>query len=179
MRTAAMSYALRENSTERYMTTEEFENEAELVRPMLVATAAHMLGSDSEAEDAAQETLAKLWGMRGKLRSPMAALARAVVRNLCVDTIRRRHAVIVPLSDKQRNMAETVTDNDPFSHVMKVIDLLPEAQQIVIRLRHIDGMSTADIAQLTGTSEAAVRKTLSRARMAVRKHYLEDIRNEQ
>ena len=128
------------------MTTEEFENEAELVRPMLVATAAHMLGSDSEAEDAAQETLAKLWGMRGELRSPMAALARAVVRNLCVDTIRRRHAVIVPLSDKQRNMAETVTDNDPFSHVMKVIDLLPEAQQIVIRLRHIDGMSTADIA---------------------------------
>lgn len=87
--------------------------------------------------------------------------------------------MIVPLSDKQRNMAETVTDNDPFSHVMKVIDLLPEAQQIVIRLRHIDGMSTADIAQLTGTSEAAVRKTLSRARMAVRKHYLEDIRNEQ
>ena len=125
MRTAATSYAQRENNTERYMTTEEFENEAELVRPILVATAAHMLGSDSEAEDAAQETLAKLWGMRGELRSPMAALARAVVRNLCVDTIRRRHAVIVPLSDKQRNMAETVTDNDPFSHVMKVIDLLP------------------------------------------------------
>lgn len=65
MRTAATSYAQRENNTERYMTTEEFENEAELVRPILVATAAHMLGSDSEAEDAAQETLAKLWGMRG------------------------------------------------------------------------------------------------------------------
>lgn len=68
------------------MTTEEFEHEAGLLRPMLVATAARMLGSDSRAEDAAQETLAKLWMMRGELRSPMAALARAVVRNLCVWT---------------------------------------------------------------------------------------------
>lgn len=60
------------------MTTEEFEHEAGLLRPMLVATAARMLGSDSRAEDAAQETLAKLWMMRGELRSPMAALARAL-----------------------------------------------------------------------------------------------------
>lgn len=51
------------------MTTEEFEHEAGLLRPMLVATAARMLGSDSRAEDAAQETLAKLWMMRGELRS--------------------------------------------------------------------------------------------------------------
>lgn len=76
-------------------------------------------------------------------------------------------------------MAETATDNDPFLHVMKVIDRLPAAQQVALRLRHIDGMSTADIAKLTGTSEAAVRKTLSRARMAVRKHYIENIGNEQ
>lgn len=82
------------------MTTEEFEHEAGLLRPMLVATAARMLGSDSRAEDAAQETLAKLWMMRGELRSPMAALARAVVRNLCVDSIRRRRAVTVPLSEE-------------------------------------------------------------------------------
>ncbi len=161
------------------MTTEEFEHEAGQLRSMLVATAAHMLGSDSKAEDAAQETLAKLWAMRDELRSPMAALARAVVRNLCVDSLRRRHAVIVPLSAEQRDMAETPTDNDPFLHVMKVIDRLPAAQQVALRLRHIDGMSTADIAKLTGTSEAAVRKTLSRARMAVRKHYIENIGNEQ
>ena len=52
------------------MTTEEFEHEAGLLRPMLVATAARMLGSDSRAEDAAQETLAKLWMMRGNISLP-------------------------------------------------------------------------------------------------------------
>lgn len=65
MRTAAMSYALRGNNTERYMTTEEFEHEAELVRPMLVATAAHMLGSDSEGRGCgtgdACETVGHAW----------------------------------------------------------------------------------------------------------------------
>lgn len=161
------------------MTTEEFEHEAGLLRPMLVATAARMLGSDSRAEDAAQETLAKLWMMRGELRSPMAALAHAVVRNLCVDSIRRRRAVTVPLSEEQRGMTAPDASDDVLEHVMAVVGRLPAAQQIVLRLRHIDGMATADIARLTGTSEAAVRKTLSRARMAVRKHYLEDIRNEQ
>ena len=158
------------------MTTEEFEHEAGLLRPMLVATAARMLGSDSRAEDAAQETLAKLWMMRGELRSPMAALARAVVRNLCVDSIRRRRAVTVPLSEEQRGM--TVPD-DVLEHVMAVVGRLPAAQQIVLRLRHIDGMATADIARLTGASEASVRKTLSRARMAVRKHYIEGTDDEQ
>lgn len=161
------------------MTTEEFEHEAGLLRPMLVATAARMLGSDSRAEDAAQETLAKLWMMRGELRSPMAALARAVVRNLCVDSIRRRRAVTVPLSEEQRGMTAPDASDDVLEHVMAVVGRLPAAQQIVLRLRHIDGMATADIARLTGASEANVRKTLSRARMAVRKHYIEGTDDEQ
>ena len=161
------------------MTTEEFEHEAGLLRPMLVATAARMLGSDSRAEDAAQETLAKLWMMRGELRSPMAALARAVVRNLCVDNIRRRRAVTVPLSEEQRGMTVPDASDDVLEHVMAVVGRLPAAQQIVLRLRHIDGMATADIARLTGASEASVRKTLSRARMAVRKHYIEGTDDEQ
>ena len=49
-------------------------------------------------------------------------------------------------------------DGDAFAHVMKVIDTLPAAQQVVLRLRHIDGMPMEDIARLTGASEAAVRK---------------------
>ena len=109
----------------------------------------------------------------------MAALARAVVRNLCVDSIRRRRAVTVPLSEEQRGMTVPDASDDVLEHVMAVVGRLPAAQQIVLRLRHIDGMATADIARLTGASEASVRKTLSRARMAVRKHYIEGTEDEQ
>lgn len=161
------------------MTTEEFECEVGQLRPMLVVVAERMLGDNGMAEDVAQETLAKLWVMRDGLQTPLAALARVVVRNLCVDSMRRRRAVTVSLSSERQNVEEMTADNDPFVRVMKVIDRLPAAQQIALRLHHIDGMTTADIARLTGASEAAVRKTLSRARMAVRKHYLEDLENEQ
>ena len=42
-------------------------------------------------------------------------------------------------------------------------------------LVHNHGMSMADIARLTGGTEAAVRKALSRARMAVKEQYLHNM----
>ena len=130
------------------------------------------------AEDAVQDVLLKLWGMAAELRSPAAPLAKVLVRNVCVDRLRRcKSKVGIGLADMPAP-ADEGADGDVFAHVMKVIDTLPAAQQVVLRLRHIDGMPMADIARLTGSSEAAVRKTLSRARMAVRKHLLNDLNDE-
>lgn len=53
---------------------------------------------------------------------------------------------------------------------------LPDKQQTVLQLRHMEGMGMADIAELTGSSEVAVRKALSRARQAVRNIYLKERR---
>jgi RNA polymerase sigma-70 factor (ECF subfamily) len=52
--------------------------------------------------------------------------------------------------------------------MMKVIETLPDMQQTILRLRHMEGMEFKEIAELTGSTEAAVRKALSRARQAVR-----------
>lgn len=160
------------------MTTDDFEREAGRLRPMLVAVAASTQGGARYAEDAAQDALAKLWAMRGDLHPPLDALARAVVKNLCIDYLRRRRATFVGRCPEQADAPPTDDGEDPFARVMRLIDKLPAAQQVVMRLRHIDGMETADIARLTGATEAAVRKQLSRARMAVRKHYLDDLRHE-
>lgn len=51
---------------------------------------------------------------------------------------------------------------------MKVIEALPDLQQTILRLRHMEGMDSKEIAELTGSTEVAVRKALSRARQAVR-----------
>jgi RNA polymerase sigma-70 factor (ECF subfamily) len=45
-------------------------------------------------------------------------------------------------------------------------------QQTILRLRHMEGMELRDIAALTGSSEVATRKALSRARQAVRLQYM-------
>ena len=40
-------------------------------------------------------------------------------------------------------------------------------KQTVLRMRHMQEMTMADIARLIGTSEAAVRQSLSRARRSI------------
>lgn len=148
------------------------------MRPMLLQAATALLGNAEDGEDAVQDALLKLWGMAEELRRPVAPLARVLVRNLCVDRLRRRRQTVPLELTAMQAVPQEGVDGDAFAHVMKVIDTLPAAQQVVLRLRHIDGMAIEDIARLTGASEAAVRKQLSRARMAVRKHYLDTFEDE-
>lgn len=148
------------------------------MRPMLLQAATALLGNAEDGEDAVQDALLKLWGMAEELRRPVAPLARVLVRNLCVDRLRRRRQTVPLELTAMQAVPQEGVDGDAFAHVMKVIDTLPTAQQVVLRLRHIDGMPMEDIARLTGASEAAVRKQLSRARMAVRKHYLDTLKDE-
>ena len=49
-----------------------------------------------------------------------------------------------------------------------VVESLPDVQQTILRLRHMEGMEMKDIARLLQMEETAVRKALSRARQAVR-----------
>lgn len=153
------------------MTVRDFEREAEAMRPMLLHEACGYLGSTDDAEDAVQEALLKLWGMADTLRSPVVPLARVLVRNICVSRLRRRRPAVDVSEAALSVPAATENPDAMFSRVMQVIDTLPAAQQVVLRLRHIDGMTFADIARLTGSSEAAVRQALSRARIAVRRHF--------
>lgn len=71
------------------MTPEEFQNEAAHLRQSLVSEAMQYVRRADVAEDIVQDCLVRLWDMHGDLRSPMAALARIVTRNLCLDFVRR------------------------------------------------------------------------------------------
>lgn len=73
------------------------------------------------------------------------------------------------------DLSNASADIERIERMMAIVGTLPPAQQIILRLRHIDGMSMADIARLTGGTEVAVRKALSRARMAVKEQYLHNM----
>jgi RNA polymerase sigma-70 factor (ECF subfamily) len=134
------------------MNATEYQHEAQRLRPQLQAEARRYLQDADEAEDVVQDVLLKLWLMREEVALPMDALAKVLVRNRCIDRLRRLRPTI---------------DIDS----LPLIELT-DMQQTVLRLRHIDGMDMADIARLIGSSEVAIRKTLSRARLAVRDIYL-------
>ena len=148
------------------MTTEEFQQQAEELRIKLVSVAQKYLGNTDEAEDIAQDAMVKLWLMREQLTLPIAGMASIVTRNLCIDALRKKHQTvdIAQLPDE----ADFSDDGEQIEQMLKVIDSLPSTQRTILRMRHLQGMEMREIALVLGSTEVAVRKTLSRARKVVR-----------
>ena len=152
------------------MTTEEFEIEIVRLRPKLIEKARRYLRDNDEAEDVVQDALCRLWQMCDKLHLPMDALAMVLTRNLCINKLQRQKPT-VSLGQHQAE-GDNTSNHQRVERMMSIIETLPELQQLILRLHHMEGMKTRDIAEMTQMSEAAIRKTLSRARMMVREKYL-------
>lgn len=154
------------------MTSDEYKSEVARLRPQLMATARRYLGDSAAAEDAVQDVLLRLWQMLPQLNMPMSGLATILTRNFCIDQ-RRRQKPTTELPDTVADSNTTeMTEQRQIERMMRIVEQLPDMQQTVLRLRHMDGMSMSDIAQLTGSTETALRKALSRARQAVRERYM-------
>lgn len=103
------------------MTIEEYQQEVKRIRPGLCRTAIHYLG-EADGEDAVEVTLVRLWQMADDLRTPFNALAQTLLRNHCIDVLRRRHITValdghdIAVDEEQDQRVETM---------MKLIKLLP------------------------------------------------------
>ena len=158
------------------MSQEEFQQAVRQLRPHITELAQHYLADHEKAEDAAQDALLRLWQMHERLHPPIDGLAKTLTRNICIDLLRRQHPTI---STNNIDTEETETSNhQQVERMMAVVDSLPELQQTILRLRHMQGMEMKELAALLQMNEAAVRKALSRARMAVRDKYLTQQDNE-
>lgn len=148
------------------MKTEEFQQQAEELRLQLVGIAQKYLGNTYEAEDIAQDAMLKLWLMRDKLKSPIGAMASIVTRNLCIDALRKHHQTIdISQLPEEEDFGD---DGEQIEKMLRIIDSLPSAQRTILRMRHLQGMEMKEIALVLGSTEVAVRKSLSRARKMVK-----------
>ena len=103
---------------------------------------------------------------------PVEPLAKVIVRNLCVSYLRHQKPCSPLANTDVRDTDEVDMGEERVERVLNIIDALPEKQRLLLRLRHMEGMLMQEIAELTNSSEIAVRKILSRARQAVRNQYL-------
>lgn len=154
------------------MEAETFQQEATRLRPRLLLLARRYVGCEEESEDIVQDCLLKMWTIRDRLSLPFDALAAAIVRNLCIDRLRSRRFDVDMEDAEGRTTEQDDSQQERIDRVMDIVRTLPDMQQVILRLRHIDGMEMREIAQLTGCTEVAVRKALSRARMAVKTQYM-------
>lgn len=152
------------------MSQEEFQQAVCQLRPHITELAQHYLADNEKAEDAAQDALLRLWQMHERLHPPIDGLANTLTRNICIDQLRRQHQTISTYQVEQEDTEPT--NHQQIERMMAVVDTLPELQQTILRLRHMQGMEMKELAAMLQMNEAAVRKALSRARMAVRDLYL-------
>ena len=143
-------------------------DEVKAVRPTLQSVAREILGSDEEAEDVVQDAMLRLWQLRDEPIRNVRGFARVVVRNLSLSKVRKRRVTVdIARADVANDDESESAKNEQIDRMMKLVDALPTMQQTVLRMRHMQEMTMADIASLIGTSEAAVRQSLSRARRSI------------
>ena len=118
--------------------------------------------NEEDAEDVVQDVLLRLWQMRDQLKMPIEPLAKVLTRNRCIDLIRRKkpstELTIAVFQEEDEPLRERI------ERMMQVIETLPDLQQTILRLRHMEGMDSKEIAELTGVS---INTSLGRMRYAL------------
>jgi RNA polymerase sigma-70 factor, ECF subfamily len=148
-----------------------FEALARRHQAALYRLAVRVMGDPAEAEDALQEALLDAWRRIGRFRgdSAFSTWMYRVVTNRCLGMLRRRRPVPVdslddssPAPDSPERSAEV--DAGMAALATAVRELRAELRVCWV-LRELEGLGYAEIAQITGASEDAVRGRIHRARV--------------
>lgn len=161
------------------MEQNEFEIEAKRMRPALLRMAIRYLENSDEAEDVVQDALLKLWFLREKLDQyrSVDALAIVVTKHLCINRLRGVRIEKVDLNQGisiggGENPEMKLVEEERMQEVLEVLSVLPDLQQSILRMKHIEGFEVEEIARLIGSTPIAVRTNLSRARKKVREQFM-------
>lgn len=148
-----------------------------------------MLGSVSDAEDAAQEIFIKAFRSLYSFneRSAFSTWLYKVATNVCLDILRKRKrqnggAMVsinrynadddeyeLPIGDGAPSPHEEAQKKEAMRALKSALDLLSEEQRAVIVMRDINGLSYEEIADIAGCSLGTVKSRINRSRLALRK----------
>jgi RNA polymerase sigma-70 factor (ECF subfamily) len=153
-----------------------------LIRPRwarMVRLAARVVGDEGDAQDVAQEAVLRVWRTLDRFRpgEVLDAWIHRIVVNLAVDCLRRRRArpesrsagvaAELPLRDPAAGPEANLFARELEDALQEVTRDLPARQKAVFVLARIDGLPTAQIAEILGVTESTVRNTLFQARAAI------------
>jgi len=148
--------------------------------PRLLRVAQTMLGDPASAEDAVQDGVTQAWRAVGQFRGDAAFgtwLHRIVVR-ACLHHLRDRHApeVIEGLAEAERRFLDPDYTVDPADIVARTSDAgklrqaleaLPGVYRVAVVLHDVDGLTAAEVAEMTGAPLGTVKARIRRGRIAL------------
>ena len=144
--------------------------------PGVLRLAIRMLGNRADAEEVTQEVMLRLWQNAPRWQSGRAKLSTwlwRVTANLCTDRLRRARTTSIDSipepEDQGAPAVEQVIENQRLEVLYSALDALPERQRSAVVLRHIEGMSNPEIAEILETSVEAVESLLTRGLRELRR----------
>ena len=152
---------------------DEFERLMCAHERQVLGVALRLTGNLADAQDAAQEVFLRLHRSRSSLREDVGGWLYRVTVNVCSDIGRRRRVrAVVPL---ERDVVSSEASPDMEASRLadrRRIDAallqLGERERAALVLRDLEGLSTAEVAEVLGSAEATVRVQISKARLKLR-----------
>lgn len=106
--------------------------------------------------------------LRGVVRHKVADQGRQAGRqSRLLSAVRESH----PQATDASTVSEPLETEELKQRILKVLDRLPEHQRMALEWKHVEGLSTRQIADQVGSTEKAVESTLYRARKEFRRLY--------
>jgi RNA polymerase sigma-70 factor (ECF subfamily) len=148
---------------------------------LLFRVAHSVLRSRAEAEDVVQDVFVRVIERRRSLQTirDMRVWLIRIAWNLALDRRRRIRPAQMDecfaesLAASDAPADERLAEAERMKAVLREMERLPKAERQVLLLATIEELETAEMAQVVGRSESAVRALLSRARTRLRER-LED-----
>jgi RNA polymerase sigma-70 factor (ECF subfamily) len=163
--------------------TSAFETLVERHQSLVGGTVAHMLGSNSDVEDIAQQVFIRVWksARRYVPRAKFTTWLLKITRNLVFNELRRskRHAHVplqtdpgaeeFPLKDEKNPAPDaSLLQTELQQAIEDAITQLPESQRMALILRRYEQLSYEEISEVLDLSVPAVKSVLFRARTELR-----------
>jgi RNA polymerase sigma-70 factor (ECF subfamily) len=150
----------------------QFKTEVFCWKDLLYRLALRLLNNASEAEDAVQHIMMKMWQRKDELDGieNLRAFVIKALQNDCLNRLKKKQTIIRHHGqfEKMQSLSTEILQGNIIALIKGEINKLPEKQRMVIHLCDVEGFDTKEIAALLDIDEGAVRTNLSRARQKIK-----------
>ncbi len=142
-----------------------------------------MVIDHDDADDLVQEIFVKVWRNLKSFRedSKLYTWIYRIATNECLTFLKKKkRKLFIPLNDVQSELSGKLEDDENISgdevqlKLQKALLKLPDKQRMVFNMKYFDNMKFKDIAEITGTSEGALKANYHHAVKKIEEFISED-----